>query len=142
MTKPSDSFAAFVSPVAGRLVRRFGTSDNLGQIAGTADVDPSLVIPLTHEEWRRHQHEYLRAIGEESLKRRTAGEWEAAEAAAHQVEVARVDAIVKKADEAKAEEAKAEKKRQDDALVAADRKAKGLDAPSAEQLTTKKGSDR
>ena len=72
MTKPSDSFAAFVSPVAGRLVRRFGTSDNLGQIAGTADVDPSLVIPLTHEEWRRHQHEYLRAIGEESLKRRTA----------------------------------------------------------------------
>jgi hypothetical protein len=137
MTKPSDSFAAFVSPVAGRLVRRFGTGDNLGQIAGTADVDPSLVIPITHEEWRRHQHEYLRAIGEESLKRRTAGEWEAAEAAAHQVEVARVDAIVKKA-----EEAKAEKKRQDDALVASDRKAKGLDAPSAEQLTTKKGSDR
>ncbi len=137
MTKPSDSFAAFVSPVAGRLVRRFGTSDNLGQIAGTADVDPSLVIPITHEEWRRHQHEYLRAIGEESLKRRTAGEWEAAEAAAHQVEVARVDAIVKKA-----EEAKAEKKRQDDETVAADRKAKGLNAPSAEQLTTKKGSDR
>ncbi len=137
MTKPSDSFAAFVSPVAGRLVRRFGTSDNLGQIAGTADVDPSLVIPLTHEEWRRHQHEYMRAIAEESLKRRTAGEWEAAEEAAHRAEVARVEGIAKKA-----EEAKAEKKRRDDALVAADRKAKGLDAPSAEQLTTKKGSDR
>ena len=120
MTKPSDSFAAFVSPVAGRLVRRFGTSDNLGQIAGTADVDPSLVIPITHEEWRRHQHEYLRAIGEESLKRRTAGEWEAAEAAAHQVEVARVEGIAKKAEEAEVKtSAKAKKEKEAEAKAAA-----------------------
>jgi hypothetical protein len=154
MTDPSKHFAAFVSPVDGALVRRYGTETHIGQVQGASrperrtsieaadhstarpnGVDQSLIVPLTHDEWRLYGTEYRRAIAEGSLKARTAEEWKVAEAAAEAAELARVAKL--------AEAEKAERKRQDDELVAKDRKAKGLDAPSAEQLTTaKKGSDR
>lgn len=105
MTKPSDHFAAFVSPVAGCLVRRYGTSENLGQIAGTADVDPKLVIPLTHEEWRLYGNEYRRAGAEGSLRLLKAADWERAEAAAYSAELARVKALAPLAEPTKAEKA-------------------------------------
>lgn len=130
MTKPSDHFAAFVSPVLGSLVRRYGTGENLGQIAGTPNVDPALVIPLTHDEWRRHQNEYRRAIAEGSLVLRKAADWEKVEADAHKAALD-ADATMKAAQKKAAEE-----------VTAAARKAEGIEAPSAEMLTTKKGSDR
>ncbi len=112
MKNPADHFAAFVSPVAGSLVRRYGTSENLGQLADekgakTPHVDPSLVIPLTHEEWRLYGRDYRSAIAEGSLRLMKAADWERAEAAAHSAELARVKALAPLAEPAKA--AKAEK---------------------------------
>lgn len=106
-------FAAFVSPVEGSLVRRYGTLEHIGQTQGTerptrrtrieaADnskarpngVDPKVIVALTHEEWRLYGAEYARAFREGSLKKRTGEEWVKAEADAHAAEVKR-DAALK-----------------------------------------------
>lgn len=124
MTDHTQHFAAFVSPVEGNLVRRYGTLEHIGQTQGAqrperrtsieaADksrarangVDTKVIVPLTHEEWRLYGTEYRRAISEGALKSRTPEEWVAAEAAAHAAEVTRVDAL--KAAEAEAAKAKA-----------------------------------
>lgn len=115
MTDPTQHFAAFVSPVEGNLVRRYGTLEHIGQTHGAqrperrtsieaADksrarangVDPKVIVPLTHEEWRLYGNEYRRAIEEGGLKRRTPEEWVAAEEAAHAAEVARVAELAPK----------------------------------------------
>lgn len=115
MIDQAKHFAAFVSPVEGALVRRYGTLENIGQTQGAerperrtsieaADksrahpngVDPKVIVPLTHEEWRRYGNEYRRAIEEGGLKRRTPEEWVAAEEAAHAAEVARVAELAPK----------------------------------------------
>lgn len=114
---PTTHFAAYVSPVKGRLVRRYGTPENLGQIAGTPEVDPALVIPLTHEEWRLYGREYRTALSEGSLAKRTAKDWLEAEAAAEKAAIA--------ADEERKAKTKAE----------------AAPAPS-DETTTKKGSTR
>lgn len=115
MTDPTQHFAAFVSPVEGNLVRRYGTLEHIGQTQGAlrperrtsieaADksrarangVNPKVIVPLTHEEWRLYGNEYRRAIEEGGLKRRTPEEWVAAEEAAHAAEVARVAELAPK----------------------------------------------
>jgi hypothetical protein len=129
MTDPTQHFAAFVSPVEGHHVRRYGTLEHIGQTQGAerpvrrtsieaADkstarpngVDPKVIVPLTHEEWRLYGTEYRRAISEGALKSRKPEEWVAAEEAAHAAEVARVEAL--KAEEAAAAEAAAKARAQ------------------------------
>ena len=109
MNDPSKHFAAFVSPVEGSLVRRYGTDEHIGQTRGEerperrssireADqsrarpngVDPSIIVPLTHAEWQRYGSEYRRAIADGALKKRTSEEWTKAEEAALAAEEARV----------------------------------------------------
>lgn len=121
-------FAAYVSAVPGALVRRYGTLTHIGEVQGAerpprrtsieaADgskarpngVDPAVIVPLTHEEWRLYGAEYARAIREGSLKSRKASEWIQAEADALAAETARAakleaEAIAK----AKASEAQPE----------------------------------
>lgn len=97
MNSQAQHFAAFVSPVEGHLVRRYGTSSHIGEVSsaekgGAPGVDPSLVVPITHAEWAQYQLEYRKALDAGSLVRRTAEEWRVAETAAHHAEVERVKA--------------------------------------------------
>lgn len=75
-------FALFVSSVDGCPVTRFGTRTLIGAARRVKeptviDYTPELVVAITTAEFSRYRREYLRALGNATLKRRTIEEWQA-----------------------------------------------------------------
>jgi Na+/glutamate symporter len=86
MAEPHATFGLFVSCVDGQPVTRFGTGTMIGaaRSKATPDVvtyDPTHVVGIPHAEYDRHRRSYDRALGNGSLKARSAADYRAQEQA-------------------------------------------------------------
>lgn len=75
-------FALYVSAIEGKPVTRFGTRTLIGASRSRAtpnvvDYDTQRVVAIPQEEYSRFRREYDRALGNGSLRRRKAEEWQA-----------------------------------------------------------------
>ena len=91
MAEPHATFGLFVSCVDGKPVTRFGTGTMIGatRSKATPDVvsyDPTQVVGIPHAEYDRHLRSYERALGNGSLKRRTAADYHAQEKAQSKID--------------------------------------------------------
>lgn len=80
MPDAAAQYALFVSCVEGQPVTRYGTRTFIGAERRAAeptviDYDPTLVVAISHDEFRRYRKEYLRALSSGSLVTRDATDW-------------------------------------------------------------------
>lgn len=86
MADPHASFALLVSCVDGQPVTRFGTGTMIGATRSKLEptvvvYDPTAVVGIPHDEYRKHQRAYDRALANGSLVERSADEYRAQERA-------------------------------------------------------------
>jgi len=120
-TAPAPKFALFVSSVAGKLVRRYGTAVHIGaraEVLNPQEEDPSRhrykyryqtsdIVAIPEAEFARYRREYTRALSDGSLRKRSAQEWQAQidEATRASEEAAKSKAEKKKKTEAESQKA-------------------------------------
>ena len=77
MTDPAAGFGLFVSSVDGCPVARFGTKVLIGAVRQGSSVtyNTKTIVPIPLAEARRYRREYERAIGNGSLRKRSAKAW-------------------------------------------------------------------
>lgn len=80
MPDAAAQYALFVSCVAGQPVTRYGTRTFIGaerraKEPQVIDYDPTVVVAISHDEFRRYRKEYLRALNSGSLVTRDAADW-------------------------------------------------------------------